>query len=204
MKKLLAIALCLSFALSVAACGAPETDFKSLDGKTLFVGSSASFTDVTDSIQTKAYLTYEVAVTYTLRRSSYGSNYDSVQVGSYYYYWETDTVTQEQQLGNRTTKTTVKHKYLPFGAEPENVMVKTTTVTEVSFDFAGGFVEKPRTVTINLNGYFASFDALKTASEELAARIDTSETKKYFVDTHIPVDIRTTENSYKSTYYYFE
>ena len=51
--------------------------------------------------------------------------------------------------------------------------------------------------------YFMSFEALKTACPELAKKIDTTTTRKYYVDVTIPDNIETEHNFY-NTYYYIE
>ncbi len=207
MKKLFIFLLCLVSIFSLAACS-KETNvtnkFAPIGEKTLFVGSSENFTNVTDELEEEQYLTYLTDVTYTLHRLTSNQGIDTVLVGGYYYYWTADQTTDEHYLGKCTTTTTVTHSYFTFGEKHENVAVKTERVLKKSYNYQGGFINKSFTHTTNLNGYFASFDALKEASPELAAKIDISGSKKYYVDTTYPTRTTSSTQQFTNTYFYFE
>ena len=208
MKKLFIFLLCLVSIFSLAACSKDETNvpqqFKPIGEKTLFVGSSEHFTNLKDEIEEKQYLAYLTDITYTLYRTSYNQTGDAVLVDGYYYYWDSTPIYDEHYLGTCKTTTTTTYSYLTFGEKHENVTVKMKRVTEKSYDYQSGFINKPFTHTTYLNGYFTSFDKLKEASPVLAAQIDTSGSKKYYVDTTYPTRTTTNTQSYTNTYFYFE
>ena len=208
MKKILLLALAAIMILSLVACGSKEMKTKNKftalgDGEVLTIGESgAQFVNREKESVTIQTLSYTQSVTYTLRRSYYSSSQDEVLYNSYYYSWTTNTQTETQELGKKTTKTIYTYEYLPY-KEDESVAVKTNILTKVSFDYDGGWIEKPVEVTINLSGYFESFNTLKSACPQLAELIDTKPTQKYYVDVTIPDSITSSETFYNS-YYYIE
>lgn len=209
MKKTLLIICMAIMILMLASCNSSEiksnNTFTSLsDNEILTVGSQrVRYMNYQTENTTVSTLTYPIYITYRLNRSYYSDYTNSVKYGDYYYYWSTDETTNESvELGHKTTKTTHTYAYLPY-LENEGVSIKETIVTEVSFDHEGGWIEKETEVNIILNGYFASFDAIKSVCPELAAKIDTNTTRKYYVDVTIPDDIITNRQFYDS-YYYIE
>ena len=149
-------------------------------------------------------LTYVVSATYTLRRttSSYSLPALYVSYEGYYYYWESDVRNDTIELGTITTTKLTKYSYLPY-SENENVIIKKTQTTKTSYDYSGGWIEKPASVTINLSGYFNNFADLREECPALASLIDATENRKYYVDTYTPEQIQSTEQFYDS-YYYIE
>lgn len=204
MKKLLALLLVILSAFFITACNKDNanefTDLK--QNETLYVGDN-TFVNVVNEVTTKEYLTYVANYEYVLRRSSY-SNSDSIYINNYYYYWSITETTDEAYLGEKTTKSTITHSYLTYGENECDIAVKTIYTTSVDYDYDGGMQEKDFAYSVNLNGYFASLDELKTASTELASKINVSGKKKYYVDTTTPELKDVNVENYTSTYYYVE
>ena len=209
MKKIAVLLLATIMLMSLISCGAddpvPNNTFISLSNdEILYIGqNSGRFMNYEDENVTIDKLNYVYAEEYTLWRSySPSSYYDYVEYEGYYYYWNKYTTNENVELGERTTTTNYSYSYLPY-LENEGVDIKVTAKTTVSFDYEGGWIEKDVTVDIDLNGYFESFEALKTACPELAKKIDTTTTRKYYVDVTIPDNIATEHNFYDK-YYYIE
>jgi hypothetical protein len=209
MKKIAVLLLATIMLMSLISCGAdgpiPNNTFISLSNdEILYIGQNGGhFMNYEDKNVTIDKLNYVYAEEYTLWRNySPSSYYDYVEYEGYYYYWSKQTTNETVELGERTMTTIFSYSYLPY-LENEGVDVKVTAKTTVSFDYEGGWIEKDTAVDINLNGYFESFEALKTACPELAKKINTTTTRKYYVDVTIPDNIETEHNFY-NTYYYIE
>ena len=175
---------------------------------TLHVGYSKTFKNTVDETSSAVYLDYVKNITYSLKRTYY--YYDDVPENyfkvngrdNYYYYWEKSVTTEQALLGNRTARTETVYSYLPYG-DGESIMVKTTTVTTYSFDYEGGFIDKNIEYYTDLNGYFYSFDALKTEYPDLAAAAYTGNlSDKYYVDTKVRSVTETKKDEFSNTYYY--
>jgi len=171
------------------------------NNKVLTVGGT-KLLNYSDVNTTPVNLSYTFSVGYTLSRYLYnpGSG-DIVQYNNYYYLWTVSATAEQEELGNKTTSTDYKYAYLVY-SENEALSVKTTISTETSYNFNGGWIIKNFDFTTELNGYFASFSALKAAVPELAAKIDVSGTKKYYVDVTTPKTVATSYQQY-TTFYYF-
>lgn len=205
MKKLLLIFIALAMSFSIVACGSHKEFVELGADKVLVIGNTGErFMNHISENETVSTLTYALSVTHTLHRSSYSysTNGSYVQHDGYYYYWDTETQYETEELGKKTTKNTFTYSYLPYG-DDENIAVKTTVLTEVSYDYSGGWIEKNVNVSTDLNGYFSSFAILKAACPELAEMIDVSTTRKYYVDVTTPKSIYNDE-TYYNTYYYIE
>ena len=203
MKKLVVFLSCLVLLLATATgCTKKETNsFIDLKKKqSLFVGADNSFVNSEITTTTESSLTYTLSVAYTLRRATYFVE-NSVSYQSYYYYWEVGEVTDNQILGNKTVTTSTTYSYLPYG-EDENIMVKAKTEVKTEYSYKGGWVEKSFAYQTNLNGYFSSFSTLENFCPELADNIDTSGTKKYYIDVTTPTATYINVEDFKATYYY--
>ncbi|MBQ8739337.1 MAG: hypothetical protein IJZ04_07560 [Clostridia bacterium] len=208
MKKVLLFALVAIMLLGLVSCGNQSSKNKFIklkDNEVLKIGqNSRPIMNYENESKTVKYVTYTSAVTYTLKRSFYqnANGSQTVEYNNYYYYWEATATTQEKILGNQTTTTVYTYEYLPYG-ESEDLLLKATTHTHVSFDYDGGWLELPCDVTTNLSNYFASFQELEEKCPDLAKLIDTSKTQKVYVDIIVPDTISSSE-TYHSTYYYIE
>ena len=209
MKKLLVFLLAVAMTLCFASCssnGGSSSSSNHLialaDNEVLNVGNN-SFMNYEDETETVQTLTVTLSVTYTLNRSYYESYSDAVYYNGYYYYWTIENTTETQTLGKATTKNVYTYSYLPYG-ENEKVLVKTTTARQTTYDYEGGWVEKPITVDTNLNGYFASFSKLESDCPDLAKTVKEAPTsKKYYVDVTTP-DSTTSSKNFYDTYFYVE
>lgn len=205
MKKLLIVVLVLASVFTFVACsgGGANTFIDLNQNQSLYVGSQ-DFVNTTTEQTEEMYLTYDAYYKYTLYRSYSQNGTDYIQIGDYYYYWSTQTTTNDLHLGTKTTKSTVKYSYLPYGEDGCNVAVKTTYNTIVSCDYSSGMIETTFAYVIDFNGYFESLAALKSESKELANLIDISGTKKYYVDGDFKDISNYTVDRYTNTYYYLE
>ena len=207
MKKTILLLLLTAILLSFASCSMsndpPINKFIELkNNETLYIGETQEqFMNYENVVETVETLTYPIAVTYTLQRSSVETP-NSVSYKNQYYYWEEVAQTTTQTLGKSTETTTYKFSYLPYG-ENENVAIKATVYTSVSYDYEGGWIEKDVAVTCNLNGFFASTSTLQQACPALAEKINLRTTRQYYVDTTTPDNIWTEQEFYDS-YYYIE
>jgi hypothetical protein len=172
---------------------------------TLYVGANGVFTNYEIENKTEEYLSYLSSVTYTLRRSSYrySEEIPYVEYDGYYYYWETDNIYEEIMLGEKTVKNTYEYAYMPYG-EKNNINVRLTRTTETTYDYEGGFISKDFDYTVDVGYYFDSWNELRMLCPELAKRINTTGTKKYYVDVTTPTSISYNTESFTETYYYFE
>ncbi len=214
MRKLIICLLCLACIFSLTACGDRETkvevtnvvkEFSPIGEKTLFVGDHAYFVNSKDTQEEVQYLTYIADVKYTLYRSYYQNGNDSyVQIGNYYYYWQTDITYDELYLGKCNTITTITHNFYTFGEENENIVVKTKKEVESVYTYQGGARSMTFTFEVNLNGYYASFAELAQASSLLASQINRSGIKQYYVDTTYPTSTTYDVQSFTGTFFYFE
>lgn len=208
MKKLLAFLLAVTMTFCFAACAMSDTSSSSnrlvfLDDNEVLNVGNRSFMNYEDENETIQTLTYVNSVTYTLNRSYYENSSDSVYYGGYYYYWTTANSSETLTLGKATTKTVYTYAYLPYG-ENEKILVKSTVATKTSYDYDGGWIEKPVAVETVLNGYFTSFTKLASACPELAQKVNEAATaKKYYIDVSTPDTISSSENFY-DTYFYIE
>ena len=208
MKKIALVLVVVILTLSLVSCASGEIKSKNKftklrDNEVLVIGTeNTSFKNFEDETVTVKELTYILSKTYTLRRSSYDNNSDSVLYNGYYYYWTTSTQTEKMVLGHQTTKNVYTYEYMPI-IENESVLVKVTNLTKVSFDYEGGWIEKVATTNTVLNGYFTSFATLVNDCPALADLIDLSPVEKYYVDVTVADTITTTRNTFNS-YYYIE
>ena len=178
-------------------------------GATLHIGAQGEVTNTSQEVEEDVYLTVVSFVTCSLNRTYVNSSYNvpdnyfrSSPTSNYYYHWSVSTITEEVLIGKRTTKTETIYEYLPY-AEGESITVKSTTVTSYSYNYQGGFVEKPLEYTVDLNGYFNSLTDLRAANEDLADFINSeNESNKYYVDTTTPTTTQTYTQNFTSTYYY--
>lgn len=206
MKKFFLFLLTAVMTLSLVSCNqstGSQNSFIALgNDEVLTVGdNNTRFMNYEDETVEVKELTYTLKVKHTLRRTSYYDS-DYVLYKGYYYYWETDVQTETQELGKKTTQRIYQYEYLPY-IENENILVKCTVTTKTSFDYEGGWIEKTADVKTSLNGYFASFEALKKECPELADKIDTTSTNNYYIDVTVPDKI-TTSTDFYDTYYYIE
>lgn len=206
MKKIIILLLCVCSVFAFVGCGESSTEMKTLarleNNQTLCVDGKKMM-NYTDKNITTEYLVYEKRASYTLMRSM-NSNTNSIKVGDYYYYWVSNIVNEELELGTKTTDITCEVYYLPYGNDAENIAVRHKITQNVTYGYEGGFKDMARIVDIDLNSYFESFDALKQQSKDLAALIDAETSKKYYVDVTTPTQVHYEEESYTNTYYYFE
>ena len=207
-KKVLAVLLATLSLSCLCACsdedGGDMKTFTSLsNNQTLHVGSNNVFTNITTTNTTDVYLTQVIEYEYTLERtsSSYYAPSNAIYYDDYYYYWSVKETTDEIRLGTKTETTTISFSYIAYG-EDENIAVKGTSIIETSYDYSSGFINKSFTYSTNLNNYFSSFYDLSYSCPELASQIDTSGTKKYYIDATTPKITNYTINSYTNTYYY--
>ena len=206
MKKIRVLLLCVCSVFAFSACSDAKTNsFISLkDDQTLFIGSDKMLKNHQDTLVTDKYLTYEKDVTYTLYRSSNFVNNDSVYYQGYYYYWSTNIVREEEYLGKEEVNTIYNVSYLPYGEDDQNLVVKITAKRITSYNYEGGYIEKSRNCVVNLNSYFNSFEDLKTKCNDIAVKIDNSNSKKYYVDVTVPNETEAYQQEFISTYFYIE
>ena len=207
MKKFLCLVMCLTLLISLSSCFSKNTDdFKALKNDQVLHIGNVSYKNQDTSITNTYILRVEKKVTYTLEKtnSNYYESYEGyAKIGDYTYYFVPTVETKEEALGNITEKISIKYEYMPY-SETENIVLKTIKTTQKIYDFADeGFVEKPRTYEINLNGYFDSVDELMTIAPELFSTVDTSETKKYYFEVGKP-PITTTQTKKFETYFYID
>lgn len=214
MKRILILTLTALMLLACTSCTGmkDETNVTEINrfiplenDLTLYVGANGVFTNYEIENKTEEYLTYLSSVTYTLRRSSYsyGEDIPFVEYEGYYYYWETDNIYEEIMLGEKTVKNTYEYAYMPYG-EKNNINVRLTRTTETTYDYEGGFISKDFDYTVDVGYYFDSWNELRMLCPELAKRINTTGTKKYYVDVTTPTSISYNTESFTETYYYFE
>lgn len=209
MKKIIICLLCLVCIFSLTACGDedanPVKEFSPIGENTLFVGNSEQFVNYKDTQEESKYLSYIANATYTLYRSYYqNSNESAVLIDGYYYYWETNLTYDELYLGKCTTTTTITHSYYTFGEENVNIVVKTKKEIEKVYNYQGGIKNLLFAYTINLNGYFTSFNELTQASSLLASKIDCTGKKQYYVDATYPTSTTYNVRTFTGTFFYFE
>ena len=203
MKKLFALFIALVLTFCFVSCQTPNQLIRLNNDEVLIVGNNVGiFKNYVDTNELIQYINYTVSVTHKLNRSTYSSNTNSVLFGGYYYYWSTTETEETETLGTATIKTTYTYEYLPY-SENEQILVKTIVKTEYSYPYEGGWIEKPVEVFINLNGYFSDFADLQSKCPELAQKIDTNQTRKYYVDTSTPATITSSERFYDN-YFYIE
>ena len=219
MKKLLLLSLSVLLVFTLISCNTsgvsdPEREtnpseinrYIPLDNDvTLYVGSNKTYTNYEVESITPEYLNQLVSVTYTLRRSSYANGYDIpyVEYENYYYYWNTENTHEEILLGSKTVKTTCRYEYMPFG-EANNINIRTIRTTETTYDYEGGFVTKDFDYTVDVGYYFDSWEDLQEKCPDLAKQINTSGSKKYYVDVTSPNTVTYDTYTATDTYYYFE
>ena len=205
MKKLLVVLLVLVAIFAFTACGNDTNSFTELSGnQTIFVGNSNSFTNIHDEYTENQYLEYVAYRKYTLNRSTYDYNGNGVLIGDYYYYWSIQNTYDDLYLGTKTTKTSIEYSYLPYGEEQCNILIKSIQTTSYEFSYESEIIETSFDYSFELNNYFTSFTALKTASSELAALADISSKTKHYVDADEPVTTYRNVQTYTNTFYYFE
>ena len=219
MKKLLSLIITMSLVLSLlftlTSCTGlnNNTDNEGTNelialpkDATLTVGTK-TFVNNTKATETDVYLTYTQTVIYRLNMSYYSQNapegYFPVSEGSYaYYYWQKQTITQEQLMGKQVIVTDTTYEYLPYSGG-ESIMVKTNIKQSHMFDFEGGFIEKPIEYQIDLNGYFTSVEQATASHPDLMAAANTGNiADKYYVDTVIPQTQTSSTSTFDNTYYY--
>ncbi len=217
MKRILILTLAALMLLTCTACNAAKDTedettaaeinrFTAMENDvTLYVGANAVFTNYEIENKTEQYLTYLISVTYTLRRTSYNFSEEipSVEYDGYYYYWETDDVYEEILLGERTVKNTYEYAYMPYG-DKNNISVRMIRTTETTYDYEGGFISKDFDYTVDVGHYFDSWSELRMLCPELAKLVNTTGTKKYYVDVTTPTTTSYNTESFTDTYYYFE
>ena len=203
MKKTLILLILTLTVFALASC-AKSNEFIALDkDEVLVIGNDQkSFMNYEDETEEISTLNYTLSVTYTLQRYSYQRYGDEVYYKNYYYRWNTETCQETEMLGTKTVKQSYTYSYLPYG-EDEKIVVKATVSTNTSYDYEGGWVEKPVEVIINLNGYFSDISAIQTNCPELAEIISLESTRKYYIDTTTPDEISSSKEFY-NTYYYIE
>lgn len=212
MKRMLALALIAVMALSFVACNMGG----SVDGinhyipleheQTLNVGGQNVYVNNERETVTEEYLTYLVSATYSLRRTSLilDSNTPYVSYEGDYYYWVSDFVYDEELLGEKKVVTSNTYEYLPYGEAHSHISVRQTQKVETTYDYEGGFVTKPFEYTVQLSYDFNSFTDLEEKCPELARLIDTTGSKKYYVDVTTPTTVKYNTSSYTDTYFYLE
>ena len=205
MKRIILVLVAIIMCFSLMSCGGfnnTNTFIPLKDNEVLNVGGNSvqymNYQDEREEVQT---LTYNIEVTYNLLRSSYSSS-DYIYYNGYYYYWSMTTKSESEELGKKTTKYTYTYSYLPYG-EDENVVVKSKVYAQTTYDYKGGWVERETKVTINLNGYFSTFDVLNEKCPELAKKVDKNTVRQYYIDVITPDSVNTTTEKY-TTFYYIE
>ncbi len=206
MKKILSIIACAVMLFCLVSCnGGALKEYVELKNDETLVVDGEKYVNRTSTVTTPQYLSYLKDVKYVLRRSlSAYSGYDYVEFGGYYYYWVAEEIKDQEKLGDMTVKTDVTYDYLTYGEENVNVNVRQKVKTEVSYSYQGGFVEKAFTYSIVLNGYFESVEKATELCPDLMTKIDTTGTKKYYVDVVTPERVDYSTDSYTDTYFYFE
>ncbi len=172
--------------------------------QTLNIGSNTKFTNSIDTRTEEYYLTYPVSATVNLRRYSSNSynNTELVQYGSSWYWWEVTTNNDNILLGHKIITTTKVYSYLVYGTDNTDIVVKSTTRVETTYDFQTGSYSKPCDITYNLNGYFTSISVLKSQAPELYNALTVSSSNNFYV-AEIKTTYNYTENTYNNTYFYF-
>ena len=92
---------------------------------------------------------------------------------------------------------------MPYG-EKNNINVRLTRTTETTYDYEGGFISKDFDYTVDVGYYFDSWSELRMLCPDLAKHINTTGTKKYYVDVTTPTSVSYNTDSFTETYYYFE
>ncbi len=205
MKKFICFLLLAITILPLFSCTNDiETNntFTRLKDNEVLTANNSRYMNLETETETIQELEYIISVSYTLYRSSYSpsSTNTSIYYNGYYYYWIASSITEKEQLGLQTVKSTTVYEYLPL-VESESVVIRSITKTETTFDYKGGWIEKDVEVKTNLSGFFSSFDILKTDCPELAELIDTDNTRKYYIDVTVPDNI--TYNSHQINSYYY-
>lgn len=225
MKKLVAILLGVLSLCCLFGCKDKKAEinkFTNLENnKTLFVADPAlpapvrSLANVETSTTEKEYLTVLKSIKYVLHNDGFEGLPNAVKVGEKWYYWtETDVVTDEVELGERTDKTTIQYSYMTYGEDKENIAVKTTITEKTTLAYKdayknGGLVAINFSVEFDFTNAseFANFAAVQTASAELAGKIDADGSMSYYIDVTVPEYVDTSISNYLSVngcYYYFE
>ena len=206
MKKIIALLLTTLLMFCAVGCGKSDTGaspFIELTAdQTLFIGTDDILRNFDDERETEEYLEYISNITYTLNRSYYQQS-DSVEYAGWYYYWNISETTSKTKIGTKKVTYQYRFSYLPLGADNLNVLVKKIIKTITEYSYSGGMINKPYELTVNLNGYFTSQDAMKNSCVELYNKVERSGTRKYNVSVVDTVDYSYTINNYNS-YYYIE
>lgn len=222
MRKTITILLAALLIISFASCSAIKNEgnnatdietssaeinrFISLENdKTLYVGENKSYTNYEIQTVSPVYSTRLISATYTLKRTSYASSYDipCVEYNGYYFYWITESTNEEILLGNKNVKTTYQYEYMTYG-ERNNIVIRLTRTTETSYDFDGGFITQDFDYTVELGNYFQSWEILAEECPDLAKQINTTGSKKYYIDVTTPTTVTYDTYTATDTYYYFE
>jgi len=207
-KRIITIALlCLLLPCVFMLSACSEENFATFTDlakdQTLNIGLDTKLKNVQDTSVDRYYIEHRKSIDVILHRSSYQQNENYVGYNGYYYYWTTDNlITDNLELGDMTTKTTITYSYLVFGKDKTDITVKTTVKQEVSYSFATGEYETNCSVSYDLNGYFSSIDDLKTKVPTLADKIPANEIDKHYIKvpkTTYQYDAQT----YNDTYFYF-
>ena len=168
-----------------------------------FQGGALPLMNTEVTTETVSTLEYVTSATYTLKRTSsyYSLSGSYVYYNDYYYYWDSNIQTETVELGTKTTTRTINYSYIPY-QEDRGVLIIQKTAYKTSYDYSGGWIEKDVDVTVNVNrGYFKSFEELTNLCPELAALIDVSTPRKYYIDVTTPDSITYEEQLYDSFYY---
>ena len=207
LSLLLLVCLLVPCSLVLTGCKDKEPDkfatFTELGaGDTLFVGQSAKFKNYRSADVEDYYLTYPALAIASLARTTSSSySYDSVYYNGYYYYWNIEKTNENLLLGQKTTVTSKSYSYMIYGKDNTNIVVKTTTKIETTYNFKCGMIEKPCEVVFDLNGYFGSVSDLKTKSLDLYNKVQVSDTTKHYIAAP-KTTYSHSENTYNDTYFY--
>ena len=223
-KKILIFLLvfCFLFPCVSMLCGCKNNDKKSLApsfsllqrGQTLNIGTSNKFTNYQTTTTKDYYLTYTKSATATLYRhsSSYynyyngTSNYSNTMTFPFfydgmYYRWEITEVTDNMLMGSKTETKIVTYEYLIFG-EDKNIVVRTTTQNETTYNFSVRECNIPCNMTYNLSGYFSSIEDLKEKAQYIYDGLTVQEYNKYYIEEP-KTNYTYNESTYNDTYFYF-
>jgi uncharacterized protein YcfL len=205
MKKI--ITSILLFTLMIFLFGCSNTslrEYKNLSSEQVLVLTTGErYANNTTMVESESYLTKVIARTYTLYRSfNQTGATGEVQYQNYWYRINVIQTTDQELLGKQIITVDTYYAYLIY-TENESLSVKKTTVTQTSFDYNGGWIEREYQKVINLNSYFANEAALSSAIPELATQIDSDNIEKYYVDITSPTITAVTYQQI-NTFYYFD
>ena len=171
------------------------------DNEVLYIGNGNYYRNsvVEDLTETSIY--YNIQTDYVLHRSSFNTS-GSVYYNGYYYYWTSTSFDDTYIVGYKKTTITTIYSYLKYGQQ-ENIVVRTKTKREVTYDYYSGMHTFRRDWSANLNGYFDTIIDMRDLCPDLYLLINTSDYQKIYVSATETKTYSSSNYTY-NTYFYIE